>query len=91
MALSMTANLRSIVLGQTQELRARPSASSAARCPVVVRAQQQEVNVVVPAACSLNVPLGTAHELRDRLQLRVKVDSTAFTMTGMHDRTVCRS
>ena len=43
MALSMTANLRSVVLGQTQELRARPAASTAARCPVVVRAQQQEV------------------------------------------------
>jgi hypothetical protein len=44
MALSMTANLRSVVLGQTQELRARPAASSAARCPVVVRAQQQEAS-----------------------------------------------
>jgi hypothetical protein len=43
MALSMTANLRTAVLGNTQELRARPAASSAARCPVVVRAQQQEV------------------------------------------------
>ena len=82
MALSMTANLRSVVLGQTQELRARPAASSAARCPVVVRAQQQEVTVVVPAAGSMTVPCGKAHKARDRLQLRVRVDSTVCTPSG---------
>jgi hypothetical protein len=42
MALSMKANLRSPMLGQTSELKARSAATSAARCPVVVRAQQQE-------------------------------------------------
>ena len=91
MALSMTANLRSVVLGQTQELRARPAASSAARCPVVVRAQQQEVTFVVSAAGSMTVPNGTAHEPRDRSQLRVEVDSTACIPKGVNARAVRRS
>ncbi len=46
MALSMKANLRSPMLGQTSELKARSAATSAARCPVVVRAQQQEVQLL---------------------------------------------
>ena len=91
MALSMTANLRNVVLGQTQELRARPAASSAARCPVVVRAQQQEVTVVVPAAGSMIVPNGTAHGLRGRSHLRVKMDSTACTTQEAHVTAVRRS
>ena len=91
MALSMTANLRSVVLGQTQELRARPAASSAARCPVVVRAQQQEVTFAVPAAGSMTVPFGRAHELGDRSQLRVKVDTTACSTQELHDTAARRS
>jgi hypothetical protein len=38
-----SASLRSAVLGQTSELKARPTPSAAARCQVVVRAENQEV------------------------------------------------
>lgn len=37
-----SASLRSSVLGQTSELKARSAPTTAARCPVIVRAQQQE-------------------------------------------------
>lgn len=48
MALYMKANLRSPMLGQVSELKARSAAAPAARCPVVVRAQQQEVQLCAP-------------------------------------------
>ncbi len=44
MAMSLKAtNLRSSALGQTSELKSRPTPTAAARCPVVVRAQKEEV------------------------------------------------
>jgi len=43
MALTMkSASLRSVVFGQTSELKARSVPSVSARCPVVIRAQSQE-------------------------------------------------